>query len=74
MIHRLLGIASTWARAPQFPTIHFFSVNFRAAQSLTVTFDVVSLNIFLYSVTAAAVVQTRLHEPCSVYYFVSFYV
>jgi len=26
-----------------------------------------------YSTTAAAVVQVRLHEPCSVYYFASFY-
>jgi len=28
----------------------------------------------VYSVTAAAVVESRLHEPCSVYYFASFYV
>ena len=28
----------------------------------------------LYSATAAAVVQSRLHETCSVYYFASFYV
>jgi len=28
----------------------------------------------LYSAAAAVVVQSRLHEPCSVYYFASFYV
>ena len=28
----------------------------------------------MYSATAAAVVQSRLHESCSVYYFASFYV
>jgi len=27
----------------------------------------------LYFPTAAAVVQSRLYEPCSVYYFASFY-
>jgi len=26
----------------------------------------------LYSATAAAVVQSRLHDPCSLYYFVLF--
>jgi len=29
------------------------------------------LQTCLYSATAAAVVQSRLHEPCSVHYFVS---
>ena len=29
---------------------------------------------YLYSATAAAVVQSRLREPCSVYYVASFYV
>jgi len=28
----------------------------------------------LYPATAAVVVQSRLHEPCSLYYFASFYV
>jgi len=32
------------------------------------------LQTYLYSVTAAAVVQSRLREPCSVCYFTSFYV
>jgi len=32
------------------------------------------LQTYLYSATAAAVVMSRLHEPCSVYYFASFYV
>jgi len=31
-------------------------------------------NIFLHSATAAAIVQSRLHEPCSVYYFASLHV
>ena len=32
------------------------------------------LQTYLYSATAAALVQSRLREPCSVYYFASFYV
>ena len=32
------------------------------------------LQTYLYSATEAVVVQSRLHEPCSVYYFASFYV
>ena len=51
----------------------FFSVNFRAAQSLTATLCG-CLSKHLYSATAAAVVESRLYEPCSVYYLASFYV
>jgi len=32
------------------------------------------LQTYLYSETAVMVVESRLHEPCSVYYFASFYV
>ena len=50
----------------------FYLVNFRAAQSLTAT--LCCCFSILYSATAAAVVQSRLHEPYSVYYFALFYV
>jgi len=36
--------------------------------------SLISTNALLCFATAAAVVQSRLHEPCSVYYFASFYV
>jgi len=53
-----------------------FLVNFRAAHSLTAITLCGSLfkHNYLCSATAAAVVQSRLREPCSVYYFTSFYV
>ena len=47
------------------------SVNFRTAQSLTATLCGCPSKHF-YSATAAAVVQSRLDEPCSVYYFALF--
>jgi len=49
---------------PRLSTI--FLVNFRAAQNLSATLCG-CLSKHLYSATAAALVQSRLHEPCSVY-------
>jgi len=54
-------------------TSNNFLVNFRAAQSLTATLCGCLSKHYLYSATAAAVglVQSRLHEPCSVFHFIS---
>jgi len=69
------GIASCGAHALlNFQQFNFFSVNFRAAQSLTAAFVQLPLQAHLYSATAAAVVQSLLHEPCSVYNSALFYV
>ena len=51
----------------------FFSVHFTAARIPTAIFYS-CLSKHLYSATAAAVVQSRQRDPCSLYYFVSFYV
>jgi len=46
----------------------------KVRQRLYCAVDSSNILIFiLYSTTAAAVVQSRLHEPCSVYYLASFY-
>jgi len=60
-----------WGTCPlDLPTIYyFFSVNFRTAQSVRL-----NRQTYLYSATAAALVQSGLHEPCSVYCLASFYV
>jgi len=56
-----------------FQQFSFFSVNFRAAQSMTATWRGCLSRRILYSATAAAVVQSRLHDLCSVIYeFASF--
>ena len=65
-----------WGTCPlEFQQFNIFSVNFRAAQSLTATLcGCRPLQTYLYFATAAAIVQSRLHEPCSLYYFALFYV
>ena len=50
----------------------FLSV--RAAYKVTGHFMPLPFQTYLYSATAAAVVQSPLHEPCSAYYFAPFYV
>jgi len=62
--HQLRG---TRARPPLdlIPTI-FFKVHFRAALTLTGAFVRLPLQTHLYSASAAAVVQSQLHEPCSI--------
>ena len=55
----------------------FFPVHFRAVQSLIATLCLCGCrskhSCVPYSAIAAAVVQSQLHEPCSVYYFALFY-
>jgi len=49
-----------------------FSVNFRAAQSLTATLcGCLFKRICILRQQLQYIVQSRLHEPCSVYYFAS---
>jgi len=61
-------------RSPISATAVMFSVHFRATQSVTAAYVRLPLQIYLYSgASAAAVVQSQLHEPCSLYYFVSLY-
>jgi len=62
------------ARAPSASNNLIFSVNFKPVQSLTATLWRFPLQTYFYSATAAAIVQSQLHEACSVYYFASFYV
>jgi len=52
----------TGAHIPSTSNELFFSVNFRAAQSLTATFVRSPLQICLYPASAPAVVQSQLHE------------
>ena len=75
MTTRLLASPATGHRGTcplDFQQFKFFSVDFRAAQSLRATLCGCLSKQVLYSATAAAVVQSRLREPCSVYYFASF--
>jgi len=65
----LVGVASYGAlgHVPPLTSNNFFSVNFRAAQSDSY-FMWLPLQTYLYSATAAAVVQSRLHErSCSLF-------
>jgi len=50
-----------------------FSVHIGAAESVTATVWL-PRQTYLYSATAAVVVHSFTAEPCSLYYFVSFYV
>jgi len=65
-------------------TVHTFKLDFQQfnffqltlqLRSLTATLcSCLSKHIYCATAAAAAVVQSRLHEPYSVYYFASFYV
>jgi len=72
--NRLHALASPammhWGTCPSIS--NNFSVHFRAAQSLTAAFVQLPLQIYLYSASAAVVVQSR-RELWSVYYFVLLY-
>ena len=56
-----------------FPLFNFFSVNF-GAKTPDSDFVRLPLQTYLYSATAAVVVQSQLREPSSAYFFASFYV
>jgi len=64
-----------WGTCPlDFQKFNYFIQLYRCTKSDS---DFVRLSVLpkiLYSAGAAAVIQSRLHEACSVYYFASFYV
>ena len=65
-IPTLIDVASYGALGhvpPQLPTIYFFSVHLRAAQSLTAAIVLLPLQTKKLYSSAAAVVQSQLHEP-----------
>jgi len=55
---------------PRLPTIYFFQFTLELYKSDSGFCAVASPYVF-DSASAAAVVQSQLHEPCSLYYFVS---
>jgi len=75
MLHCGIGVASYGARdySPlDFQQFNFFIQLYSCTKSDS-DFVRLPLQTYLYSATAAAVIQSRLHEPCSLYYFASFY-
>jgi len=80
LLHTCIGVASlpsylALGQAYLLDFQHlFFSVYSTAVglQSLTATLCGYLSTHILYSAAAAALVQSRLREPCSVYYFASF--
>ena len=68
----IIGVASYGAPGhvppPRLPTVYFFQL------TLWQRLCAVASPNFLYSATGVVVVQSQRHEPCSEYYFASFYV
>ena len=64
----VMGIGVTLGHVPptRLPIFYFFKVHFRAAQRLTAAFVRLPLQIYLYSASAAAVVQLQLHNLVTV--------
>jgi len=74
----VLPTTGHWDTCPlDFQRFNFFQLTLELHEvwhGLCAHFLRLPLQTCLYSAIAAAVVQSRLHEPCSVYYFTSFYV